>query len=53
MYSWMPVAWRFDPHPFGLMTLFVSLEAVLVSTFVLIAQNRMTRQTEQRDHLNL
>ena len=51
--SWMPVAWRFDPYPFGLMTLFVSLEAVLVSTFVLIAQNRMTRQTEQRDHLNL
>lgn len=26
---------------------------VLVSTFVLVAQNRMRRQSEQRDHLDL
>ena len=51
--SWSPASWRFDPYPFGLMTLLVSLEAVLVSTFVLIAQNRMRRQSEQRDHLDL
>ena len=44
---------RFDPYPFGLLTFVVSLEGVLIATFVLIAQNRMTRQTDQRDHLNL
>jgi uncharacterized membrane protein len=47
-------AWlRFDPYPYGLLTFIVSLEGVLIATFVLIAQNRMSRQTDQRDHLNL
>jgi uncharacterized membrane protein len=45
--------WRFDPYPFGLLTFVVSLEGVLIATFVLISQNRMSRQTDQRDHLNL
>jgi uncharacterized membrane protein len=31
----------------------VSLEGVLIATFVLIAQNQMSRQSDQRDHLNL
>jgi len=31
----------------------VSLEAVLLSTFVLMKQNRMSRRAEQRDHLTL
>lgn len=44
---------RFDPYPYGLMTFIVSLEGVLIATFVLIAQNRLSRQTDQRDHLNL
>jgi uncharacterized membrane protein len=44
---------RFDPYPFGLLTFIVSLEGVLIATFVLIAQNRMSRQSDQRDHLNL
>lgn len=44
---------RFDPYPFGLLTFIVSLEGVLIATFVLIAQNRMSRQTDERDHLNL
>jgi uncharacterized membrane protein len=44
---------RFDPYPYGLLTFIVSLEAVLVSTFVLIAQNRMSRQSDHRHHLNL
>ena len=30
----------FDPFPFGLLTLVVSLEAIFLSTFVLISQNR-------------
>jgi uncharacterized membrane protein len=44
---------RFDPYPFGLLTFIVSLEGVLIATFVLIAQNRMSRQSDARDHLNL
>ena len=48
-----PKAMQFDPYPYGLMTFIVSLEGVLIATFVLIAQNRMSRQSDERDHLNL
>ena len=44
---------RFDPYPYGLLTFIVSLEGVLVSTFVLITQNRMSRQSDDREHLDL
>jgi uncharacterized membrane protein len=43
----------FDPYPFIFLSMMVSLEAVLLSTFVLMKQNRMSRRGEQRDHLNL
>jgi uncharacterized membrane protein len=36
-----------------LLTFIVSLEGVLIATFVLIKQNRMAAQSDQRDHLNL
>jgi uncharacterized membrane protein len=44
---------QFDPYPFGLLTLVVSLEAIFLSTFVLIAQNRLARQSERRAELDL
>ena len=44
---------RFDPYPYGLLTFVVSLEGVLIATFVLIKQNRMSAQSDQRDRLNL
>jgi uncharacterized membrane protein len=59
MVAWMawnsvgPRASHFDPYPFGLLTFVVSLEGVLIATFVLIAQNQMSRQTDRRDHLSL
>ena len=59
MLAWMawntlgPESSRFDPYPFGLLTFIVSLEGVLIATFVLIAQNQMSRQTDRRDHLSL
>ena len=31
----------------------VSLEGVIIATFVLMKQNRMSRRSDQRDHLNL
>jgi len=43
----------FDPYPFVLLALIVSCEGVLLTTFVLIEQNMMTRSADQRDHLNL
>jgi uncharacterized membrane protein len=38
----------FDPFPFGLLTLVVSLEAIFLSTFVMIAQNRLSAQADAR-----
>lgn len=43
----------FDPYPFILLGMVVSCEAVLLSTFVLMKQNRMSQRSEQRDHLHL
>src|SRR4051794_15928556 len=48
-----PQSLRFDPYPYGLLTFIVSLEGVLIATFVLITQNRMALQSDRRDHLNL
>lgn len=45
--------WRFDPYPFALLCMLVSLEGVLLSTFVLIKQNRMSQRADQRAHLDL
>lgn len=38
----------FDPFPFGLLTLIVSLEAIFLSTFVMIAQNRLSAVADAR-----
>lgn len=44
---------EFDPFPFGLLTMIVSLEAIFLSTFVLISQNRMSSLSEKRAELDL
>ena len=43
----------FDPYPFGLLMLAVSLEAIFLSAAVLMTQNRMQRQADKRAHLDL
>ena len=43
----------FDPFPFSFLTLIVSLEAIFLSIFVLLSQNRLTREADKRAHLNL
>jgi uncharacterized membrane protein len=43
----------FDPFPFGILALVISSESVILTIFVLISQNRMTRQAERRSHLDL
>jgi len=41
--GWFSGKLRFDPYPFALLCMLVSLEGVLLSTFVLIKQNRMSK----------
>src|SRR5258705_8796831 len=43
----------FDPFPYGLLTMIVSLEAIFLSTFVLISQNRQSEEAERRSDLDL
>lgn len=43
----------FDRYPFSLLTLAVSLEAIVLTGFVLMAQSRMTQQADNRAHLDL
>ena len=42
----------FDPFPFGLLTLIVSLEAIFLSTFVMLSQNREAKQADLRAQLD-
>ena len=49
----IPRVSQFDPFPFGLLTMIVSLEAIFLSTFVLISQNRLAQASEKRAELDL
>ncbi len=42
----------FDDFPFGLLTMIVSLEAIFLSTFVMISQNREASRAEVRANLD-
>jgi len=43
----------FDAFPFPLLTTVVSLESIFLSLFILMSQNRSSRQADQRAHLDL
>ncbi|MBS1724158.1 MAG: DUF1003 domain-containing protein [Armatimonadetes bacterium] len=43
----------FDPYPFGLLTTIVSLEAIFLSLFVLLSQNRMQELSDRQNELDL
>jgi len=49
----MPKALHFDPFPYQFLTLAVSLEAIFLSTFILISQNRQALLSDRRNHLDL
>ena len=68
MYVWLHVLWfavwivlnlglfgltAFDAFPFGFLTMIVSLEAIFLSTFVLISQNRQAIQADRRAKVDL
>lgn len=41
-----------DPYPFGLLTMIVSLEAIFLSTFVMVSQNRQSDREKVRADLD-
>lgn len=41
----------FDPYPFGLLTMIVSLEAIFLSVFVLLSQNRQAAKDRVRSDI--
>lgn len=43
----------FDPFPYSLLTMVVSLEAIFLATFVLISQNRSHAEAQRRADLDL
>jgi len=43
----------FDPFPFSALTTIVSLEAIFLSLFILMSQNRTNRHADERAHLDL
>ena len=53
--AWNSVAGRakFDPYPFLLLSVVVNLEAIFLSTFLLMKQNRMAKREDLRAHLDL
>jgi uncharacterized membrane protein len=51
--SVLPEPWRLDPFPFTFLTFIVSLEAIFLSTFILISQNHEERLAQRRSHLDL
>ena len=44
---------HFDPAPFSLLGTILALEAILLASFILMRQTRMSRRAEERDHLML
>jgi uncharacterized membrane protein len=51
--NFIPGIAAFDPFPFGILTLIVSSEGVFITIFILIGQNRLSRQSDRRAHLDL
>ena len=43
---------KFDKFPFGLLTMIVSLEAIFLSTFVMVSQNRQAARSDIRSDLD-
>jgi len=49
----LPVIAPFDPYPFSLLALCLTLEAILFAIFILMSQNNLRDRDEQRMHLSL
>lgn len=48
LWNTLPFVPHFDPYPFGFLTMMVSLEAIFLSIFVLVSQNRQAAKDRLR-----
>lgn len=48
VWNMLPGVAKFDPYPFGFLTMVVSLEAIFLSIFVLVSQNRQSEKDRLR-----
>jgi uncharacterized membrane protein len=44
---------HFDPVPFSLLDTVVALEAIFLASFIVMRQSRLSRRSDERDHLIL
>src|SRR6201985_1661901 len=44
---------RFDPAPFPLLDTIVAIEAIFLASFIVMRQGRLSRRSDERDHLIL
>ena len=44
---------HFDPAPFPLLDTLVALEAIFLASFIVMRQSRLSRRSDERDHLIL
>jgi uncharacterized membrane protein len=44
---------HFDPAPYPFLATLVAMEAILLASFILMRQSRMSRRADERDHLML
>jgi uncharacterized membrane protein len=51
--NFVPGVTPFDRFPFGILALILSCESIVLTIFVLISQNRLTRQSDRMAHLDL
>lgn len=51
--GWLPEVPIFDPYPFGLLTMIVSLEAIFLAIFILVSQNRSSYVNSIREEVHL
>jgi uncharacterized membrane protein len=49
----VPFPHKWDPYPFVMLAMGASVEAIFLSTFILITQNRMQRVADRRAELDL
>lgn len=56
VWAWLNTAagrQHFDPVPFPMLATIVTLEAILLASFILMRQARISRRAEEREHLML
>lgn len=46
-------AFHLDPYPFPFLATLITMEAILLASFILMRQARMSKRAEERDHLML